>query len=114
MGRTVVEILISRDDVDTIQFIHLQRGTLLLHDLYSKEFPLTLAVSYQARQCITYILSLKPRAQSFLTHRKFSCPISVAIRINDLKTLTALTQLEDFKYKPTAGKCKSSNGRTLT
>jgi ankyrin repeat protein len=98
MGRTVVEILISRDDVDTIQFIHFQRGTLLHHDLYSKEFPLTLAVSHQARQCITYILSLKPRAQSFLIHRKFSCPVSVAIRMNDLKTLTALTQLEDFKY----------------
>lgn len=81
-----------------IQFIQLQRGTLLLHDLYNKEFPLTLAVNHKSRQCINYILSLKTKAQSFLIHRKFSCPISVAIRNNDLQTLTALTQLEDFAY----------------
>lgn len=98
MGRTIIEILISRDDVEMIQFIQLQRGTQLLHDLYNKEFPLTLAVNHQSRQCINYILSLKPKAQSFLIHRKFSCPISAAIRKNDLQTLTALTQLEDFAY----------------
>jgi ankyrin repeat protein len=98
MSRTILEILISRDDVEAIQFIHLQRGTLLLHDLHNMEFPLTLAVSYQARKCISYILSLKPNAQSFLIHRKFSCPISAAIRKNDLQTLTSLVQLEDFGY----------------
>jgi ankyrin repeat protein len=32
----------------------------------------------------------------FLKHRKFSCPISAAIRKNDLQTLTSLVQLEDF------------------
>jgi ankyrin repeat protein len=55
MSKTILEILITRDDVEAIQFIHLQRGTLLLHDLHNMEFPLTLAVSYQARKCITYI-----------------------------------------------------------
>jgi hypothetical protein len=66
MSRTILEILISREDVEAIELIHLQRGTLLLHDLHNMEFPLTLAVSYQARKCITYILSLKPNAQSSL------------------------------------------------
>jgi ankyrin repeat protein len=98
MSRTILEILISKDDVEAIRFIHLQLGTLLLHDLHNMEFPLTLAVSYQAEKCISYILSLKPNAQTFLIHRKFSCPISAAIRKNDLKTLTSLVQLEDFGY----------------
>jgi hypothetical protein len=52
LGRTIIEIFISRDDVEIIQFIQLQLGTLLLHDLYNKEFPLTLAVSHQSIQSI--------------------------------------------------------------
>ena len=98
MTRTVTEILISRDDVETLKFIHEQRENLLDHDLHNQEFPLTLAVSHQARKCINYILSLKPKVQSFLIYRKFSYPISAAIRRNDVQTLSALTQLDEFPY----------------
>jgi len=98
LSRTILEILISRDDVEAIQHIHVERETLLLHDLHNREFPLTVAVTYQARKCIAYILSLKPNAQSFLIYRRFNCPISAAIRKNDLQTLTSLAQLKDYGY----------------
>ncbi|EFX61028.1 hypothetical protein DAPPUDRAFT_340766 [Daphnia pulex] len=98
MARTVTEILISRDDVETLKFLHIQRGNLLDHDLHNKEFPLTLAISHQSRKCIDYILSLKPKAQSFLIRRKYNCPISAAIRRNDYKTMEQLVTLEEFPY----------------
>ncbi|EFX75097.1 hypothetical protein DAPPUDRAFT_250962 [Daphnia pulex] len=90
MARTVTEILISRDDVETLKFLHIQRVNLLDHDLHNKEFPLTLAISHQSRKCIDCILSLKPKAQSFLIRRKYNCPISAAIRRNDYKTMEQL------------------------
>ncbi len=61
---------------------------------------MTLAISHQARKCIDYILSLKPKVQSFLIHRKFSCPISAAICRNDVQTLYALTKLDEFPCIP--------------
>ncbi|EFX62301.1 hypothetical protein DAPPUDRAFT_337140, partial [Daphnia pulex] len=98
MARTVTEILISRDDVETLKLLHIQRGNLLDHDLHNEEFPLTLAISHQARKCIDYILSLKPKAQSFLIRRKYNCPISAAIRRNDVRTMEQLVTLEEFPY----------------
>jgi ankyrin repeat protein len=38
MARTVTEILISRDDVETLKLLHIQRGNLLDHDLHNEEF----------------------------------------------------------------------------
>jgi hypothetical protein len=70
MARTAIEILISRDDVGMIRFIHEDRQNLLEHDLLNREFPLSLAISHQARNCINYILSLQPKAQIFLIRRK--------------------------------------------
>jgi hypothetical protein len=96
MARTVTEILISIDDVETL--LHIQRGNLLDHDLHNEELPLTLAISHQARKCIDYILSLKPKAQSFLIRRKYNCPISAAIRKNDVRTMERLVTLEEFPY----------------
>ncbi|EFX62206.1 hypothetical protein DAPPUDRAFT_337271 [Daphnia pulex] len=98
MARTVAEILISIDDVETLKLLHIQRGNLLDHDLHNEEFPLTLAISHQARKCIDYILSLKPKAQSFLIRRKYNCPISAAIRRNDVRTMEQLVTLEEFPY----------------
>ncbi len=98
MARTVTEILISRDDVGPLKFLHIKRGNLLDHDLHNKEFPLTLAISHQYRKCIDYILSLKLQAQSFLIRRKYNCPISAAIRRNDYKTMEQHVTLVEFPY----------------
>jgi hypothetical protein len=90
VARRVTEIVISRDDVDTLKFLHIQRGNLLDYDLYNTEIPLTLAISHQSRKLIENILSLKPKAQTFLIRRKYNCPISAAIRRNDYKTMEKL------------------------
>jgi hypothetical protein len=57
-----------------------------------------LAISHQARNCIDYILSQNPKVESFLINRKFSCPISVAIRRNDIETIRALVELDRFQH----------------
>jgi len=98
LARTITEILISRDDVNSIRFVHIYKKNLLEHDLVNQEFPLTLAISHQARNCIDYILSQNPKVESFLINRKFSCPISVAIRRNDIKTIRALVELDRFQH----------------
>jgi len=98
MARTTIEILISRDDVEMIRFIHEDRQNLLEHDLLNQEFPLSLAISHQSRNCINYILSLQPKAQTFLIRRKHNCPIEAAIRRNDVETIKNLVTLEDFMY----------------
>ena len=98
MARTALEILISRDDVENVMFIHNDRQNLLDHDLHNQEFPLSLAISHQARKCIDYILSLQPKAQTFLISRKHNCPIEAAIRRNDIQTMATLVTLEDFPY----------------
>jgi ankyrin repeat protein len=98
MARTAIEILISRDDIELIRFIHEDRQNLLEHDLLNQEFPLSLAISHQSRNCINYILSLQPKAQTFLIRRKHNCPIEAAIRRNDVETMKTLVTLEDFMY----------------
>ncbi|XP_046452797.1 alpha-latroinsectotoxin-Lt1a-like [Daphnia pulex] len=98
LARTITEILISRDDVNSIRFVHIYKKNLLEHDLVNQEFPLTLAISHQARNCIDYILSQNPKVESFLINRKFSCPISVAIRRNDIETIRALVELDRFQH----------------
>jgi hypothetical protein len=98
LARTITEILISRDDVNSIRFFHIYKKNLLEHDLVNQEFPLTLAISHQARNCIDYILSKNPKVESFLINRKYSCPISVAIRRNDIDTIRALVELDRFQH----------------
>jgi hypothetical protein len=39
MWRTVTEIIISRDDVENLQILHLHYDHILEHDLYNQEFP---------------------------------------------------------------------------
>ena len=99
MARTALEILISRADVENVMFIHNDGQNLLNHDLHNQEFPLSLAISHQARKCTNYILSLQPNAQTFLISRKHNFPIEAAIRRNDyLQTMAILVTLEDFPY----------------
>ncbi len=71
LARTVIEILISRDDVNSIRFIHIYRNNLLEHDLINQEFPLALAIGHQARNCIDYILSQTSKVELFLIYRKY-------------------------------------------
>jgi ankyrin repeat protein len=97
LARTITEILISRDDVESIRFVHIYRNNLVELDPINQEFPLTLAISHQAKKCIDYILSQNPRVESFLINNKYSCPISVAIRRNDTDTIRMLVELEGFK-----------------
>ncbi len=95
LARNITEILISRDDVNSIRFVHIYKKNLLEHDLVNQEFPLTLAISHKARNCINYILSQNPKVESFL---KYSCPISVAIRRNDIETIRELVELDRFQH----------------
>jgi hypothetical protein len=98
MARTALEILISRDNVENVMFIHNDRPNLLDHDLHNQEDPLSLAISHQVRKCTNYILSLQPKAQTSLVSRKHNCPIEAAIRRNDVQTMEILVTLEDFPY----------------
>ncbi len=59
---------------------------------------MSLAISQQARNCINYILSLQPKAQTFLISRKNNCPIEAAFRRNDIQTVAILVTLDDFPY----------------
>ena len=96
MCRTITEIIISRDNVDWLRFLHEDRLNLLNYDQQNNEFPLTLAISHQARACTDYILSLDLKVHSFLIG-KDSCPIAQAIRRNDLSTITQLSILPYFR-----------------
>jgi hypothetical protein len=84
--------------MDHVMFIQNYRKNLLDHDLHNQEFPLSLAISHQIRKCSNYILSLQPKAQTFLVIRKHNCPIEAVIRRNDVQTVTILVTLEDFPY----------------
>ena len=50
LATTITEIVISRDDVDSIRFIHIYRNNLLENDLINQKFTLTLAISHQAKK----------------------------------------------------------------